>query len=298
MMATCAGLGGVAAETWGPGCRRMKDIFPSGKEICEVMWDGAFKYETDESKAFTMWWFEAGNPNDQMTLDLGKPAADICDVQYFHKPGAPTAESANFTECHPWQESACCYEATVTTHDALRVAYGPGYEWDRCGKLSQACERFFVQEACMYECDVNLANYRRCTDDEAAAGAVLDAGLPTETDCTDNYWQIWEMPIKASYCDAWYDACYEDYFCGAGSYFSCAADLSPSDSPEVVEVEVSKKKTKKELPASMIILIVVLGVLFVLISVLVCFMYSSERKGKPVFKPLSVRDQAGNTEMM
>ena len=43
-------------------------------------------------------------------------------------------------------------------------AYGAGYEWDRCGKLSQACERFFVQEACLYECDPNIGNYRKCTD--------------------------------------------------------------------------------------------------------------------------------------
>jgi len=43
-------------------------------------------------------------------------------------------------------------------------AYGAGYEWDRCGKLSQACERFFVQEACLYECDPNIGNYRKCSD--------------------------------------------------------------------------------------------------------------------------------------
>ena len=38
---------------------------------------------------------------------------------------------------------------------ALNEAYGEGYEWDRCGKMSQACERFFVQEAwsvCLHAC--------------------------------------------------------------------------------------------------------------------------------------------------
>jgi hypothetical protein len=30
------------------------------------------------------------------------------------------------------------------------------------------------------------------------------------------------MPIKASYCNAFYDACKDDSFCGHGNFFECA----------------------------------------------------------------------------
>ena len=119
------------------------------------MWGDAFKYETDEDNAFTMWWFDAGNPNDATTLALGDTTPSTCNLQYYHKADVSPEDRTTFTECHPWQEASCCHEATVTTPTALNEAYGEGYEWDRCGKMSQACERFFVQEAwsvCLHAC--------------------------------------------------------------------------------------------------------------------------------------------------
>ena len=35
------------------------------------------------------------------------------------------------------------------------------YHWDRCGPLSPQCERFFVQEACFYECEPAAGLFRR-----------------------------------------------------------------------------------------------------------------------------------------
>lgn len=267
------------------GCRPFHEIYSGGKELCEVMWNDAFEYTTDESKAYTMWWFDAGNPNDAITTELGLAAAETCELEYFHKAGAPTAEDGNFTECHPWKDSACCYEPTVTTHDQIREAYGTGYEWDRCGKMSQACERFFVQEGCMYECEVNTADFRRCTDDDAEQGRILDEGLATETDCAGNKWQIWKMPIKASYCDSWYDACRNDYFCGAGDYFEC------SNIPEVTESAGSKKKTTNEIPIPVVALVFIL----IFISIFLCCaagcLISKEKKGQPMFSPLKQNDE-------
>jgi hypothetical protein len=62
-----------------------------------------------------------------------------------------------------------------------------------CGKLSSTCEAFFIEEGCFYECDHNLGKWRKHVDcdDESA----------------ENGWQIEGMPIKASYCDAWFEAC-------------------------------------------------------------------------------------------
>lgn len=35
---------------------------------------------------------------------------------------------------------------------------------------------------------------------------------------------MYHVPIRADYCDAWFDACRNDLFCaaGGGDYFSCA----------------------------------------------------------------------------
>ena len=68
--------------------------------------------------------------------------------------------------------------------------------WDRCGKLSQACERFFVQEACLYECDPNAGLFRK-----------FNKTIYDKDNEDHNEWQMEGMPIKASYCDSWFDAC-------------------------------------------------------------------------------------------
>ena len=38
-----------------PQCRTFKEIYGTGKAMCENMWIGAFKYEPDPTKAYTMW---------------------------------------------------------------------------------------------------------------------------------------------------------------------------------------------------------------------------------------------------
>ena len=38
----------------------------------------------------------------------------------------------------------------------------------RCGPMSEACQAHFVNEACLYECDVHVGKWRRydtCVDD-------------------------------------------------------------------------------------------------------------------------------------
>jgi len=43
-----------------------------------------------------------------------------------------------------------------------------------------------------------------------------------EIDGEPNEWQMYKMPIKKSYSDAWFDACKDDYFCASGGFFDCA----------------------------------------------------------------------------
>jgi len=82
------------------------------------MFGDAFVYTEDENQAFTMWWFEAGNPNDDTTQVLNNTVPKSCNVSYFHKE-KPTPEGDDFTECHPFKENACCEDATVTTVETL-----------------------------------------------------------------------------------------------------------------------------------------------------------------------------------
>lgn len=288
-------------EAWEDTCQPFHEIYTDGKDLCETIFGDAFVYETNESKAYTMWWFEAGNVNDATTLALNKTVPAECELQYFHKSGAPTAEGDDFTECHPYKDSSCCYDATVTTPTTMNEAYGPGYEWDRCGTMSQACERFFVQEACLYECDVNAGLYRKCTDAQVAA-----AGDDTSDPCAYNTWEMYRMPIKASYCDAWYEACFNDQFCGGsdGNFFSCAAYYSASQAtpspvfaptPAPTTVKSDKKKVVKELPIWAQVCIGILCAVVALAAFAFCLTVRRERAGNPLFKPLN-QDMTKNPE--
>ena len=110
------------------------------------------------------WFNSASNPNNAVTLNLNLSVPTECGINYYHKTGIPTPNhETNFTECLPYQEEACCKQTTVQSAAYLNEAYGAGFEWDRCGKMSSACERFFVQEVCLYECDVNDGLFRKCS---------------------------------------------------------------------------------------------------------------------------------------
>lgn len=258
-----------------PECKPFSEIYASGKELCENMWDNSFTYiENNDDEAYTMWFFDDTNPNDQITLNKGLNTTSKCLLNYFHR---AEVESSDFQECHPWKEAACCYESTVSDVNTLLNSYGDEYRWDRCGELSQACERFFVQEACFYECDPNVGLYKLNNSD----------------------WQIYHMPIKSSYCDAWYRACYNDYFCASdqGSYFSCAKEYQELDNNVInnvtvlVEVEITEKD--KSVDVVLIIIIIVIVLIVIGMFTFICYVRNREQKGNPYFAPL---DQDGNVD--
>jgi len=63
----------------------------------------------------------------------------------------------------------------------------------------------------LYECDVHAGRFR------------------LHQDCTDSYggengWQMFGMPIMASQCDAWFEACKDDLFCACHEGAPCAED--------------------------------------------------------------------------
>lgn len=246
-----------------PACTQFKNIYTDGTELCEKMWADAFEVVDDEDQGYTMWFFDQeNNPNDAVTHRLfGEGSVpDQCHLQYFHKE-APSPEDDAMTECHPWKNNACCDSSTVTSVDQLNEAYGEGYQWDRCGPLSQACERFFVMEACLYECEPSAGLYRMFND--------------SQTDHPEyNEWQLHKMPIKKSFCDSWYTACANDYFCGAGDYFECAAKYETADAA----VAASDSDDK-----GLVIGLSVVGVVAALGLLFAGFLISREKQGKPVF---------------
>jgi folate receptor len=308
-----------AQDTQPPDCKRFDQIYKSGKELCENMWGSAFKYESDEDKAYTMWFFDSKNPNDQTARSLGKLGAgdhEQCHLQYFHK-DKPGPEPDTFTECHPWKSSACCAHNTVETSTKLKEGYGAEYHWDRCGPISQECERFFVQEACFYECDPNAGLYRKydasiynpkCD----AYAAEYDESYAKANDCDHNAWQMHDMPIKASYCDAWFAACREDKFCAHddGDYFSCAALYKQIDESKLEKdldeskKEISSLKAEKDklvaqseesdgLGVLVIMGITVPSVLALVACASALFLVKQEKAGKPIFARLMDNNSAG-----
>ena len=361
MRATTLSLLAASAFGWDE-CKPFKEIYTSGKELCENMWSDSFVYEQDEDAAYAMWFFDQVNPNNAIASSLGKEESpDMCMLQYYHKQGddgsyaAPSPENKDAHECHPWKDNACCHSATVNSVTAINEAYGEGYHWDRCGPLSNACEQFFIQEACFYECSPHAGSYRRYDDETVAAFAAFMAETgtgegPCYTSVYDpddamyqgtfehdgatyqksvfygdgcygpNRWQMYKMPIKASYCDAFYTACMDDHFCAAagesgGSFFGCAADYregvaaaeaealtkalegySAEIKAEVRAMNVTAAEASvmaaalaaaeaeaATIPDWAIAIIVVLGVAFVLCMFAVFIIVSREKAGKPMF---------------
>lgn len=266
----------TAVTAWEESCTQFKDIYADGTELCEKMWADSFEVVDDASRAYTMWFFnENDNPNDFVTQQLfggsdGSKVPDQCHLQYYHK-DAPSPEGDDMTECHPWKQNACCDSTTVQSVKKLNEGYGPGYEWDRCGPMSQACERFFVMEACLYECEPSAGLFRKY--DESQEGVDPDY----------NEWQLHKMPIQKSFCDSWYTACANDYFCGDGDFFAC--NVVYEETQDAVTAREAAVQEQKEV-TGLIIGLSVLGGVAVLGVGFAIFLYHREKQGNPVFTPV------------
>jgi len=272
-------------NAWEDSCSPFHEIYSDGQELCEKMWEGAFTVVDDSQDAYTMWFFDESNSNNEVTDAIwgAGTAANIteCHLQYYHK-DAPTPEDENFTECHPWKENACCHQNTVKNVETIRESYGEGYEWDRCGPMSQACERFFVQEACFYECDPNAGLYRKWNSTSLNHSEY-------------NEWQMEGMPIKRSFCNAWYTACYNDYFCGTGGFFECNTDYWATIN-STGNTTVIFEKVGSAYPWTLVIILIVVAVL---VLCLIMYMINREKKGTPIFtnRLIDVQSKLEQTEM-
>lgn len=229
-------------------CKRFGAVHPTPRDIPVDLWFGSFTYETDETKAYDMWWEGAVNPNDALTKTLvASSAIAVPDNTHFNADGVvdkcylndkhkdeddflgnvahPEYDPGDFTVCQPWKERSCCKPETVNTVDTIKNLYGPRWIWDKCGALSPACDKFYLEESCFYECSPNAGLYRQFRSSTQAAthtaqtgGVVANASNASHADAD---WQITKMPIKASYWDAWHAACKDDVICVGSKDADC-----------------------------------------------------------------------------
>ena len=54
LLLTCLGLCTVANAWTGDNCKRFSEIYTDGADLISRMWGDSFRYEVDETKAYTM----------------------------------------------------------------------------------------------------------------------------------------------------------------------------------------------------------------------------------------------------
>lgn len=283
MFALASTLGNVASASDAPECKPFPEIYANGKEICERMWGESYVYTPDEANAYTMWFFDATNPNNDISRKLGNlgPNEDhsVCHIRWKHKE-EPSPEPDTFTECLPWKSESCCHEERVSSVEQILKNEGDAYRWDRCGPLTPECERFFVQQKCFYECEPNTGFYRKYPED-----------IFNESNPDHKRWKMAGMPIKASYCDAWWQACRHDNFCSAdsGNYFTCGNMYKAHDAAKVLTI------VEEETPLETYAMIGVLSFSIVCCASCMAMLIVREKAGKPVFGRLKESSQSSGT---
>jgi len=299
-------------------CKTFAEIYNDGTDLCQTMFGSSFTVVDNDTEGYTMWWFSETNPNDAVSQNLHPTGnTSFCNVQSFHK-AFPTPEGDDFTECTPWKDASCCTAQTANRQGLLDM-YGAEWRWNRCGTMSRECDAFMVQEACFYECSPHAGLYRRfgghaCDDANDPNCGAYDPtcdpynpaylGTAACAGTSHNTWEIYQMPIRKSYCDSWFDACRNDMF-GAnnnGSYFSWggipvatgAPTEAPTGAPTIEQKECNENKNNDNdnnqvSSAGLVGAAVVLAVLTVILGALVGYMCFKERKGEALFAPANMQ---------
>lgn len=243
--------------------------------------------------SYTMGFYDPINPNDAISSLLHRnmtsnaAGQQKCGLHYYHLDYAVEQTLGQYSECHSFHESSCCKNTTISSYAALNTIYGVEYHIDRCGPMSRACENFFMMEGCFYECDPNAGLYRRYSDEQVAADVAAN-GSTTWT----NSWEMYLMPIKAGFCNDWYAACYNDYFCSddSGDFFSCAKLYTVTSSPTVASPAVAELARLQAWTDELMSITVIFSFLGLLLIVFVIYVIYRERRGKAMFAPLMAHD--------
>jgi len=282
----------VSASAAGNVCKKFSEIYSDGSQMCTVMFSNSFIVPGTED-AYTMGFFDATNPNtdysnkNNVTDINGKTLRDYinpltsqpkCKIEGYQMPEAKEMGLGNYSQCYSFHESACCKASPISSFEMVNALYGEEYHIDRCGPMSDECKNFFMMEACFYECDPNAGLFRMFSDAQVQADLDKNGSL-TWT----NTWQMYGMPIRKGFCDNWFAACYNDYFCadGGGDFFSCANNyIAP---PTETELELA---SEQKWNAFLISITVIFGTVGILSISAIAYLIYREKAGRSVFSPL------------
>ena len=117
-----------------------------------------------------------------------------------HHKEVPGPEGDEFKKyhCSPWAERSCCTSKTAQSiqRDGVLTLYN--MKWNHCGRnLSRTCRDWFMKDTCFYECSPNLGPF-----------LVVD-----KRSKITRKERVLNVPLCASDCDAWFEACKDDLTC-------------------------------------------------------------------------------------
>lgn len=123
---------------------------------------------------------------------------DICIDSKHHK-DKPGPETDEFKHCTPWKKGSCC-KANTTANIARDGAFTLyRMKWNQCDSvkpLSAQCKKFLERDTCLYECSPNMGPW-----------------IVTVQNSKTRRQKFSNVPLCASDCDAWFEACKDDYTC-------------------------------------------------------------------------------------
>lgn len=110
--------------------------------------------------------------------------------------------------CAAYDTSACCSATYTQLLAADPSNVYPGFTYNQCPtkkKLSSQCEAFHQYQECNYG----------CTSDPRVVSSYLQSGADSYyvPGTPGQFSGAFALPLCASYCDAWFNACADDFTC-------------------------------------------------------------------------------------
>ncbi|XP_022079635.1 folate receptor beta-like [Acanthaster planci] len=106
----------------------------------------------------------------------------------------PGREASLFDQCAPWKNRSCC---TPEVTEQMHVSpTWHNFDWNHCPtQLSPLCRKFLMQDLCFYECSPNVGPWL----------------VPHNISIRNE--RFLGVPLCKTECDAWFDACKDDFTC-------------------------------------------------------------------------------------
>ena len=109
----------------------------------------------------------------------------------YHKVSpSPEHDVRADTSCSRYSSLSCCTANTSYSIDQQGDRELYNLYWDDCDTISTACERYLKAESCSFACDPYLGPWKG-----------------------SKYLLLSAVPVCASYCDEWFDACKDVLIC-------------------------------------------------------------------------------------